>query len=73
MKQIVAEEGFRGLYRGLGPQFVALLPNWAVYFTTYENLKAVMKKREGMPAPLQHMVSAVGAGDPTTLLARFHC
>ena len=67
LKQIVAEEGFRGLYRGLGPQFVALLPNWAVYFTTYEKLKAVMKKREGMPAPLQHMVSAVGAGDLTCI------
>lgn len=65
LKQIVAEEGPRGLYRGLGPQFVALLPNWAVYFTTYENLKAVMRKREGMPQPLQHMVSAVGAGAAT--------
>lgn len=30
LKQIVAEEGAVGLYRGLGPQFVALLPNWAV-------------------------------------------
>lgn len=67
LRRIVAEEGFRGLYRGLGPQFIALLPNWAVYFTTYENLKAVMKKREGMPAPLQHMVSAVGAGGATLL------
>lgn len=70
LKRIVAEEGVRGLYRGLGPQFIALLPNWAVYFTTYENLKAVMKKREGMPAPLQHMVSAVGAGNPLKIM---HC
>lgn len=65
LKQIVAEEGFRGLYRGLGPQFVALLPNWAVYFTTYENLKKQMKKRQGIPQPLQHMISAVGAGAAT--------
>lgn len=36
-----------------------------VYFTTYEKLKAQMKKREGMPQPIQHMVSAVGAGDST--------
>ena len=33
-----------------------------VYFTTYEKLKAHMRKREGMPQPIQHMVSAVGAG-----------
>lgn len=33
-----------------------------VYFTTYEKLKAKMKKRQGMPQPIQHMVSAVGAG-----------
>lgn len=36
-----------------------------VYFTTYEKLKAEMKKREGMPQPIQHMISAVGAGDST--------
>ncbi len=34
-----------------------------VYFTVYENLKGAMKKREGVPQPLQHMVSAVGAGE----------
>ena len=36
-----------------------------VYFTTYEKLKAQMRKRQGMPQPIQHMVSAVGAGRPS--------
>ena len=44
-----------------------------VYFTTYEKLKAHMRKREGMPQPIQHMVSAVGAGTISSnlLLPRF--
>jgi solute carrier family 25 folate transporter 32 len=34
MAQMYRTEGVRSLYRGLGPQMVGYIPNWAVYFTT---------------------------------------
>ncbi len=61
----------RGLYRGLTPTLFALLPNWAVYFTVYERLKASIGGRvhpSHANSPGVHMAAAAGAGACTMLV-----
>jgi solute carrier family 25 folate transporter 32 len=71
LSRILQEEGARGLYRGLTPTLFALLPNWAVYFTTYERLKIAIAKHvrpEWAASPGVHMAAAAGAGAATMLI-----
>jgi len=71
LSRILRDEGVRGLYRGLTPTLFALLPNWAVYFTTYERLKVAIASRvrpEWATSPGVHMAAAAGAGAATMLI-----
>ncbi|CAL5208872.1 unnamed protein product [Lathyrus oleraceus] len=69
LEQIYHKEGLRGLYRGLSPTVMVLLPNWAVYFTVYEQLKKLLSDDENHHLSVgANMVAASGAGAATTLV-----
>lgn len=69
LQQIFRKEGIRGMYRGLSPTVLALLPNWAVYFTIYEQLKSLLCIDDGSHRlPLgANIIAAAGAGAATTI------
>ncbi|KFK41256.1 hypothetical protein AALP_AA2G105900 [Arabis alpina] len=64
---IVKNEGFRGMYRGLSPTIIALLPNWAVYFSVYGKLKDLLQSNDGNLSIGANMVAAAGAGTSTAI------
>ncbi|KAK4260811.1 hypothetical protein QN277_003880 [Acacia crassicarpa] len=69
LQNIARTEGFRGLYRGLSPTILALLPNWAVYFTVYEQLKGLLRTHDGWHQLTtgENMIAAAGAGAATSI------
>ncbi|CAA7408425.1 unnamed protein product [Spirodela intermedia] len=70
LQHIIENEGFRGLYRGLSPTILALLPNWAVYFTVYSKLKDLLESNVDGDEQLSfgaNMVAASGAGAATAV------
>ncbi|KAK1295033.1 hypothetical protein QJS10_CPA16g01607 [Acorus calamus] len=68
LEQIVQKEGIRGMYRGLSPTVLALLPNWAVYFTVYDQLKTFLSADDGTQLSTGSTVMAAsGAGAATTI------
>ncbi|CAF2190845.1 hypothetical protein HID58_027390 [Brassica napus] len=64
---ILKKEGVRGMYRGLSPTIIALLPNWAVYFSVYGKLKDLLQSSDGKLSIGANMVAAAGAGASTSI------
>ncbi|KAI7980552.1 hypothetical protein LOK49_Contig136G00008 [Camellia lanceoleosa] len=69
LEQIFQKEGLRGMYRGLSPTVLALLSNWAIYFTIYEQFKSFLCLDDGNHnlSIGANMVAASGAGAATTI------
>ncbi|CAN6887962.1 unnamed protein product [Brassica oleracea var. botrytis] len=67
LQDIVKKDGVRGMYRGLSPTIIALLPNWAVYFSVYGKLKDVLQSSDGKLSVGANMVAAAGAGAATSI------
>lgn len=69
LKQIFQKEGLRGMYRGLSPTVLALLPNWAVYFTMYEQLKSFLcsEDKNHHLSVGANVIAAAVAGAATTI------
>ncbi|ORX88869.1 mitochondrial carrier [Basidiobolus meristosporus CBS 931.73] len=70
LSRIWAEEGVRGLYRGLGPTIYGYLPTWSIYFSAYNGLKKVLGERTGRTADsiVVHVLSAMGAGATSSIM-----
>ncbi|KAG2309691.1 hypothetical protein Bca52824_029439 [Brassica carinata] len=69
LEHIFKQEGMRGLYRGLSPTVMALLSNWAVYFTMYDQLKSflISNDEDHKLSVGANVMAASGAGAATTI------
>lgn len=72
-KTIFAEEGARGLYRGVVPVTIGYLPTWTIYFTVYERAKkfypAFLERNWGLTHQwLNHVLSSLTAGAFSSVL-----
>ncbi|KAG9303320.1 hypothetical protein G9A89_013646 [Geosiphon pyriformis] len=72
-KQIIAKDGFRGLYRGMGPPLVGVTPVFALSFWSYDLGKKLIYRltpnRELPTLSLGEIMIAGGfSAGPTTLL-----
>lgn len=61
---VVRNEGWRALFKGLGPNLIGISPSRAIYFSTYSKVKSILNKSYANYSghPLVHTTSAACAG-----------
>jgi solute carrier family 25 protein 33/36 len=60
-KGILEKEGMKGLYRGMGPTIIGIVPTRSTYFWAYSATKGALQPFVG-DGPITHIASAVAAG-----------
>lgn len=63
-KTIIQKEGWKALFKGLGPNLVGIAPSRAIYFSTYSKVKTLLNETfiKHPEHPIIHMTSAASAG-----------
>jgi solute carrier family 25 (mitochondrial folate transporter), member 32 len=69
-RTIVLQEGWGGLYQGLGPALLGSGVSWGGYFYLYEMAKDVLKQRvgEGSLGAGHHLAAGMAAGNALVLM-----
>ncbi|CAI0557152.1 unnamed protein product [Linum tenue] len=67
LQSIVKTEGLRGIYRGLSPTILAILPNWAVSIASFFRYSFFMRDESGQLTVGRNMIAAAGAGAATSI------
>eukprot|EP01095_Lingulamoeba_sp_RSL-Kostka_P014591 TRINITY_DN6413_c0_g1_i1.p1 TRINITY_DN6413_c0_g1~~TRINITY_DN6413_c0_g1_i1.p1 ORF type:complete len:320 (+),score=37.11 TRINITY_DN6413_c0_g1_i1:245-1204(+) len=66
-RDIIKSDGFKGLYRGLGPTLVGVIPSRAIWFTCYTFAKETLENTYGYNS-LNHLFAGLFAGLSTTTI-----
>lgn len=67
LTSMLRQEGFASYYRGLSASLWAFVPNWAIYWYTYETFKRIYARDANRPKPFVHVWSALSAGGITAI------
>jgi len=66
---LIKKDGWRGLYAGLSPTLMGLMPTWAISWSTYHFVRNYQTEKLGLndQSPFVHIRAAMAAGIATAV------